>query len=92
MNDHEQELRLRVKRGAALLDRLEPRWRQWVDAENLRMQGGCDCVLGQVFGSYSEGVAKLLGLCTVDEPADYGFVTRWEDYPLLDTLWREYLS
>lgn len=49
----------RAELGARLLDDHRPGWATRVDLETLRM-ANCDrCVLGQVYGEYSAGLAAL---------------------------------
>ena len=54
-----------VERGAAMLDERLPGWRDHVDPDTLELEGECDCVLGQLFGGYTEG-EELLGLSTTE--------------------------
>ncbi len=78
-----------VERGAALLDKRLPGWRQVVDPSSLSLKSRCNCVLGQVFGDYHRGV-RALG---VDRPVDYGFIRppggKWER---LTAAWRKVLT
>lgn len=52
----------RVAAGVALLDRVAPDWFERIDLYDLDMSESGYCVLGQVFGGYSESVAELSGL------------------------------
>jgi hypothetical protein len=78
-----------VDNGAALLDERLPGWRAYVDADTLTLASGCDCVLGQLFGSYYKGLAVL----DIDDPARFGFYkpsrTTWER---LTEAWRKVLA
>lgn len=49
----------RVKAGATLLDSRVVGWAGKVRPENLRMDDCLGCMLGQVFGSYTEGCDEL---------------------------------
>jgi len=49
-----------VERGAALLDERLPGWDAEIDVENLNMSNACDCVFGQLFGSYDKGLRVLV--------------------------------
>lgn len=40
----------KVRRGALVLDRLVPKWEHRVDLDNLKMESGTLCMLGQLFG------------------------------------------
>jgi hypothetical protein len=46
----------RVKRGAALLDKVRPGWRNTIDLSTLDLSSGCLCILGQVFKHYDCGL------------------------------------
>lgn len=62
-----------VKAGVQFLDSKKPGWRDLIDVETLDL-AECDvCILGQIFGDYSDGKAKL-GLDSV-EAEKYGFNT-----------------
>lgn len=80
-----------VQRGAAFLDERLPGWRDRVNPDTLKMESSCDCVLGQVLGSYGEG-AQLLGL-TDDELRELGFY-RASNRPwaTLANAWRKVLA
>jgi hypothetical protein len=55
-----------VTAGAALLDLYGPfLWRSKVDRETLAIPSSYDCVLGQLYGSFGEGVAAILQLSDV---------------------------
>jgi hypothetical protein len=74
----------RVAAGAAFLDERVPDW--WradrasaIDPDGLMIQSYCDCVLGQLFGTYGTGVVQLdlwdtsrtaLGFFTDDPPRE----------------------
>lgn len=84
------ELEARVERGAALLDRELPDWRERVDVAELDMGSCTFCVLGHTFGSYVTGLIKA-NIVSEGGP-HYGFeVADDEDmfmvYDYLDTLW-----
>lgn len=50
----------RVRRGAAYLDEHGPdQWRDHIDLDRLDIGDGCDCVLGQLYGSFADGVGEL---------------------------------
>lgn len=49
-----------VRRGAALLDEKGvPGWREKVNPRQLDMNSHHKCVLGQIYGSYGEGLLEL---------------------------------
>ena len=49
----------RATRGAELLDKKRPCWTAEIDRKGLDMQSLCDCVLGQLYGSYDAGLSAL---------------------------------
>lgn len=62
----------RVEKGIELLDGINPGWRNGVNL-NLLDMGSCEfCILGQVYGGYTEGIAALLLLWAADDFL-YGF-------------------
>lgn len=65
-----ESARERVLRGVALLDEHAPGWHEKVDPEILAIRSPKNCICGQVFGSFQEGVRvlKLSG-----EGSRYGF-------------------
>src|SRR4029077_12412117 len=67
----------RAVAGAALLDRLTPGWWRLVKLRPLDINSTCNCVTGQLFGDYGDGLREL-GL-TDDEAEEYGFTTNDRD-------------
>ena len=55
----QNEINDRVARGATLLDEKRPNWLNDADLGRLSMIHGLLCILGQLYGSYSLGVAAL---------------------------------
>lgn len=49
-----------VANGVAFLDEHDPGWRERIDADNLNIWSNTQCVLGQLYGSYS---TNPFGLC-----------------------------
>ena len=94
-------LRKRVERGATLLDAEQPGWCKRIDLVTLDMGDTEQCVLGQMYGHYSDGVDALgLGLreyagvytkaSTHGFDHDHAFPGETDDqYPRLLPLWRE---
>jgi hypothetical protein len=69
-------LAVRVKRGAAVLDERRPEWAGAVALDRLAMDSCDRCVLGQLYGSYWEGVpalANALPRCFRFSSAEHGF-------------------
>ncbi len=78
-----------VQAGIELLNSEKPGWRNLVDLNTLRLES-CDvCVLGQVFGSFDNGLEEL-GIDSY-ESKDYGFNT---DYSMqeLTQAWKDALG
>ena len=78
MND--DLLRLRVERGAEHLDLDFPGWEDRIDTETLDLTGGRECILGQLFGGFRDGldtlglslsVSRALGLNYEHQPAGW---------------------
>src|SRR2546421_10270252 len=67
----------RVLRGAAFLDRVEPRWWEDVDLSLLDIQSGSYCVIGQVKGGYTYTLTcceRYQFLYENKNSFDYGFL------------------
>jgi hypothetical protein len=80
-----------IKLGAQLFDNLFG-WGWWnsIDTETLNMASGLDCMLGQKFGSFWEGMGEL-GFSTHDI-VEHGFDVWGDDveentYALMDIAW-----
>jgi hypothetical protein len=83
--------RARAAAGAALLDRVVPGWWRRVRIRKLDISDDCNCVTGQLFGTYTKGLIELeLG---TDEAKDYGFENQIGSagYWILTDAWREEL-
>jgi hypothetical protein len=80
-----------VARGAALLDQYRPGWADEIDLDELRLESGSDCVLGQLYGDYGEGRAQLRILDTAYSQ-DLGFTAGLDgpaaDWFGLNRCWR----
>lgn len=72
MNEREMAEEL-VERGATLLDRTVPAWWLQIDESELDMSNIYQCVLGQNFGRYGEGLSFLFGEDYGEEPFEHGF-------------------
>ncbi len=90
-------LRERVERGAAFLDEHEPMWWKRVDEKRLRLEECEDCVLGQIYGDYVDGLLELSQRSWRCDWAEvHGFdlgpanpTSGWRD---LDALWLEVIA
>ena len=70
-----------VSRGAALLDEKHPGWHWNIDLDRLNISEPCDCICGQLYGSFYLGLRKL----DIDHPtARYGFVGYY-----LEPIWKK---
>ncbi len=67
------EAKERVDNGIILLEAVMPDWRSKFISEQLVLSSYVNCVLGQLFGDYEKGLAKL-GLTPI-EAMSYGFNT-----------------
>lgn len=73
---------MRARAGARRLDHHfgGPQWALRVDVNALTIASAEDCILGQVFGDYSDGLEQLK-LMQPGKPTMYGFVSidelRW---------------
>jgi hypothetical protein len=83
----------KAAKGAALLDKRLPGWRDKVEPETLQLRWCSSCVLGQLFGAYDRGI-ELLGL-NDQEAREYGFyaggATRPTTWERLTIAWRKLL-
>lgn len=68
------DIEYRVAQGVALLDRVAPGWVDRINVDTLDVSHGGRCVLGQLYGLYTDGQGKL-GL-TMQQAADHGFQTQ----------------
>ncbi len=83
----------RVARGVDLLNSRWPGWEKKIDLDRLHIASKCDCILGQLYGSYSLGRSRLpyrnetaleLGFDAYDD--DEGDGT--EDLAAVEAEWR----
>lgn len=84
----------RVARSVALLDRERPNWRNYVKPERLVMSSCLRCVLGQVFGDYTEGYDKLFDDPDREHAAAHGFDAgeHSDDYSQLAEEWKRQIA
>lgn len=82
-----------VLRGIELLDRQVPGWRDRIDWDKLDMTNCYKCILGQLFGEYSEGVEELGALpgshYGFDAPPYLGSGITSKYFTELAELWRQ---
>jgi len=83
--------------GAAFLDEKSPGWRDWVDPTILAMSDEHMCVLGQLYGSYDNGLQALDMMDDAERSYALGFDSessalndqRIQD---LQTVWKKLVS
>jgi hypothetical protein len=63
-----------AERGAQLLDRVMPHWRHMIDLARLDLIDSQDCILGQLWGDFDDGMNALFGKeWTVTDARSCGF-------------------
>lgn len=62
-----------MRRGVALLDREYPGWDRVIDLETLDVASYTDDILGQLYGSYNDGVAALGFALGSGQSSPHGF-------------------
>lgn len=79
----------RVAKGVERLDKRGPLyWRRRVDPDTLDLRSPFCCVLGQVYGSYTEGLDAL----ELGSSVDYGFNSYGYDWSELTNEWKRVLT
>jgi hypothetical protein len=84
--------RAAVDRLIPILDAIEPGWRDRVNADTLNLADWHDCLIGQVFGSFTEGkeiIYKHIGGVEVWYQSELFFATLPGDVEPLEDYWRE---
>lgn len=79
--------------GAMFLDQVVPGWADIVSPDTLALDTACDCVLGQLYGTYHDGL-RTLALDGEDEAARLGFTADGRGptragFGELAVVWRE---
>jgi hypothetical protein len=91
--EHADEL---ATAGATYLDENYPGWRDKVSAENLDMSSGAQCILGQFFGDYDQGINEIWRRDfqhrdpwdgELEVAHDLGFLANGACYQALDEAW-----
>lgn len=87
----------RVAKGAALLDRAEgPGWVGFVTDFTLDMSSAHECILGQLYGTYRDGLETLGLNSDTDAPAEHGFAysshSPFGEYYWLGQAWCELIQ
>ncbi|NIQ15695.1 MAG: hypothetical protein GTO02_15240 [Candidatus Dadabacteria bacterium] len=91
----------RVEKGIALLDKYVPDWHYRINIKQIEMEYSDYCILGQLYGDYNKGAAKLgLGeweayqcgfLPLVQVKWDLGFLFPWS-LTRLAKIWKELIT
>lgn len=81
-----------IRKGVAVLDKVLPDWRERINLDRLNVANYNLCVLGQVFGSYTEGLDVLrgplwAGRCAFAE--EHGFSEKYVDVAVLTAEWKQ---
>lgn len=93
MRSVEKHYRGVVADGAAFLDERWPGWWKRVNSRTLNVESCLNCVLGQLFGSYQEGMDWVSDMTGHKFACRYGFATgTMGNYKLLTELWVEVLT
>lgn len=80
----------RVQRGARLLDEKVPEWFNKIDIETLNIASCLKCVLGQLFGYFSDESLNRLGLTLYShDDIEHGFLSQDGFNKTITLLWIE---
>lgn len=80
--------RQRVRLGAALLDHKQPDWRKRIDTANLDLEDTRNCIIGQLYGYYINGLEQL----RISGGYGHGFYFDHEDLEAFTYAWLEELQ
>lgn len=69
----EPSVKQRVNRGASLLDRRRPGWRAKINVARLSLGDPWECVLGQLYGFYTDGLDAVFGKSDGIDAWGHGF-------------------
>lgn len=85
-----QSARDAVSRGSSLLDMKRPGWYREINIAQLNIMRPTDCICGQLFGGYGEGVNEL-GVGS--RAGEYGFNALGPSaFEELNEAWREEIA
>jgi hypothetical protein len=71
----------KVIAAAGVLDRFGPSdWRSKIDLTRLKMYSSRDCILGQIYGEYNDGLEQLTDRSGFDADTFCGFDEEWKRY------------
>ena len=87
-----RSLKRAVRKGARRLDHRRPRWFLTIDTKLLQLSSSCNCVIGQLYGSYEHRFIKRV-LNNLRVTSDYDFYHAAERYGFVTTpesdVWRD---
>lgn len=90
-----------IARGAEWLDEVKPGWELKIDLGNFSITSACNCVLGQLFGDYDDGVeyhTRLAPRYKAQWPGSCGFVVsdyrseRYQAWKQLNDEWVDFIK
>lgn len=71
----------KIAKGIALLDQMAPGWEEFIHLGSLNVNNTENCVLGQIFMSFSDGEAALFGTYCFGQCIEHGFNYSYYAYP-----------
>ena len=86
------EIDERIRQGVEFLDQDSPGWEEVISLVGLHLSSCYNCILGQVYGYYAEGVRRLDALEL--DPVECGFdcgITEDTSYRELQQVWKDYI-
>ena len=90
MKKIDKRVKDRVQKGIDLLqEKHGADWVDKIDLKSLNLGSTTECVLGQVYGDYHDGLKELQ---LHGESAKYGFMSEGEPYTVLDEEWADRIS
>jgi hypothetical protein len=54
------EIQKAAARGAKFLDEKQPGWADEIDLDSLQMVSRCNCIIGQITGTYHKGFGEIV--------------------------------
>ena len=76
-----------VQAGSQLLDKIEPSWASKINLSSLNLPTQCDCILGQIYGSYGEGLKKV----HLFSGGDHGFSSKITNQETIESNTKQYV-
>src|SRR6266566_2604542 len=75
-----------VQAGSQLLDKIEPGWASKINLSSLSLPTQCNCILGQIYGSYGKGLEKV----HLYYGSDHGFSTKITNQDTIESRAKQY--